>query len=351
MPSHKTVPNVNGVRPRPDRLLLAISIAVLFTVTALLWFGYGNMLDAGIYARAVANIGTDASIYDPIPPPGPNRFITGYIYPPFYVSLLYLLGDPIRANLIGMALGVAALAWGVARASGISLGRIAAFTLLSIYPLIAMAFGSVTPIVYGLCAAAFVVPANIGAFMLAIAAGIKVTPLWPLAILVVRERAWKGTAAAAVVGVGVCVIVLGFQGLLTELDIYIRHVVPMLAQGQFISNELTVGSIEGGPLLFWATARNISPTFAPLYWLVEDHTGALPTWASTYLTVTSTAIPLAVVWLTRKRSWREQAAWVLAAAVVCSPIFRTLYFPFLFPAVAFWWRNRAAPPASGTLNP
>lgn len=326
----------------PDRMLLAISMAILLAITVLLWMGRGNMTDAEIYARAVTLIGTGTTMYDPVPEPGPNPFATGYIYPPFYASLLSLFSDPIRANLVGMTLGVAALAWGLAKASGVSLGRCAALVLLSMYPLIAMNFGSVTPLTFGLCAAAFVLPANVGAFMLGIAAGIKITPLWPLGVLLVRDRAWKGTLAAVVVGVGVCVIALGVDGLVAETGIFLRFVVPMLAQGQFETNVLTVGSTAGGPFLFWASARNISPAFAPLYWLVDDRSGALPVWASTYLSIVTTAIPLMVVWFTRKRPSREQAAYVLAVAMIFSPTFRALYLPFLFPAAAFWWRNRKA---------
>jgi hypothetical protein len=331
-------------------MLLAISTAILLAITGLLWIGRGNMTDAEIYARAVSLIGSGVTIYDPVPTPGPNPFATGYIYPPFYASLLHLSPDPIRANLLGMMLGVAALAWGVAKVSGVSLGRCAALVLLSIYPLIAMNFGSVTPVTFGLCAAAFVLPANVGAFMLGIAAGIKITPLWPLAVLLIRERAWKGTLAAVAVGVGVCVAALGVDGLVAETHTFMRFVFPMLAQGQFETNELTVGSVAGGPLLFWATARNISPAFAPLYWLVEDRSGALPVWAATYLSVVTTAIPLIAVWFTRKVPSREQAAYVLAAATIFAPTFRALYLPFLFPAVAFWWRNRTAP-ASGSFSP
>ena len=327
-------------RISPDRMLLAISTAILLAITALLWIGRGNMTDAEIYARAANLIGTGVTMYDPIPEPGPNPFATGYIYPPFYASLLHLFRDPIRANLLGMTLGVAALAWGLARASGVSLGRCAALVLLSIYPLIAMNFGSVTPLTYGLCAAAFVLPANVGAFLLGIAAGIKITPLWPLAVLLIRDRAWKGTLAAVAVGIGVCVVALGIDGLVAETNTFMRFVFPMLAQGQFETNELTVGSVAGGPLLFWASARNISPAFAPLYWLVEDRSGALPVWAATYLSIVTTAIPLIVVWFTRKMPSREQAAYVLAAAMIFAPTFRALYLPFLFPAVAFWWRNR-----------
>jgi hypothetical protein len=278
-------------------------------------------------------------MYDPPPPPGPHVFTFTYLYPPFYASLLHLLPfDSLVVTLFLIVCGVAALAWGIACIARARVLWVAPLVVFYPYTIIMLLLGSVTPLVWGLSAAALVLPANIGAFALGIAAGIKITPIWPLAIVFVREKAWKGTVAVALFGLGVCVAALGIGGFGSEMRMWLDHVAPTLAQGQFTVADSKFGPLEG-PLFDWVAGGNFSPVFAPLFWLVEDRTGPLPPWASAYLTIASTLVPLLAVWLTRKLPVREQAAYVLAAATVASPIFRPPYSPLLFPALAFVWRR------------
>jgi hypothetical protein len=240
-----------------------------------------------------------------------------------------------------MGLGLAILArWPRVRGAL----AVVAFTVL-FPPLVhALDAANLAPAVWGLAALGVALPSAIGASLLVLGAATKIVPAWPLLVLLVRIPG--RTVPAALVTVAVCaiavILTLGPARMVAETATWIEHVVPTLGQGQFVTPPYALrdGSLSG----FWSVVihANFSPVFAPLRLFGDPYPGELPASAQLYLSIVAIAVPAVTAWLARKRPVEQQAAYVLAAATLASPILRITSLPFLFPAAAA--HRRRSPP-------
>jgi hypothetical protein len=317
--------------------------------------------DPVVYATAAQHVQEGASMYDPLPPPGPHRFGQHYLYPPLFAVVLSWLPQPTPlavqrvlyvlgiAGIFAMGLGLAILArWPRVRGAL----AVVAFTVL-LPPLVhALDAANLAPAVWGLAALGVALPSAIGASLLVLGAATKIVPAWPLLVLLVRIPG--RTVPAALVTVAVCaiavILTLGPARMVAETATWIEHVVPTLGQGQFVTPPYALrdGSLSG----FWSVVihANFSPVFAPLRLFGDPYPGELGAAARLYLAAMSLGFPAVGAYATRRRATMEQAAIVLALATLASPILRITSVPFLFPATVVLlrgrWRNTAGSTAA-----
>lgn len=313
---------------------------------------------ARAYYDAAESITQDRSMYEPLPPTGPHRVGNYYLYPPPLASLVAVL-PPMRPGTFQtliLAANITALwvfAWALSRLARIPAqwGTPLAALLLMFLPglMETIAIGNIDPIVFALVAIGLVLAPGPAAASLAAGAALKVTPAWPLGVLLVRldRRAWLGAGVAASVCILVVVLAVGAGGLIDESLLWARRIAPTLSQGQFEVLPIVAG---GEPRSGWMVNGNISPAFLPVRLLVDQPPPNvdIPLAARLYLSIVQFGVPALTVFLTRKRPPREQAAWVIAAATLAAPIMRGGYLPVLLvvPAILLGQRREAAAAAA-----
>jgi hypothetical protein len=311
---------------------------------------------AQAYLQAGDAIRDGRSMYEPLPPTGPHRIGNYYLYPPplgALVSLLPRMTSETFATLVLVAniAGVWAFAWALACLARLPL---AAGTLLAALVLLFMpglretiAIGNVDPVVFGLVGLGLAVPPLASASLLGAGAALKVTPIWALGVVAVREgkQAWLGAGLIVLACLIVTMLAVGPAGLVGESLLWARRIAPTLSQGQFETLPIMVeGQVQSG----WLVNGNISPAFAPLRLLIQPPPPgeSIPTWARIYLSTVQFGVPALVAFLTRRRPPRAQAAWVIAAATLAAPIMRGGYVPILLlvPALLLGQRREAQKP-------
>jgi hypothetical protein len=340
------------------RAVLKIAVVMVLWLPAALYVGawtstrlgrHFTITDAWPYATAVYQIERGESMYDPLPPSGPHRTGPYYLYPPILAPLLSWGPDgDLRAvqriAYVLAILGLVLLVMGIARLAGgpvLIVSPILLFLLMKLKPVIwTLDSANVSLFVSGLVAAGLAFATPFAVPLLTLAAALKVTPAWAALTLAIREprRALLPLLVTTAALTGAAVFTIGTGPFLDATFTWLRNVAPTLSQGQFASGTFTVGGVER-PLVTFLVQGNLSPIFAPLFLLGDPYPGELPGWASFYLTVASIALPLAVAWWTRRSAPRDQAAFVLAAATLASPIFRLAYVTLLLPAAAIGIRR------------
>lgn len=315
---------------------------------------------ARAYHQAGDAIREGRSMYEPLPPEGPHRVGNYYLYPPPLGALVGLLPatDPDVFQtlvLIANVIAVWIFAWVLARLARLpSLhGTLFVAALLLMMPGLpeTIAIGNIDPIVFALVGLGIVLPATTAAASLTAGAALKVTPVWALGVLLARLRpSWPGAAAVAMACLLIVALATGVDGLIAESLLWARRIAPTLSQGQFeVLPMVAGGEVRSG----WLLNGNISPAFLPVRLLVEQPPPGqdIPAWARMYLSIVQFGVPALTAWLTRHRSVREQAAWVISAATLAAPIMRGGYLPvlLLLPALLIG-RKQEPPPASPVLD-
>jgi hypothetical protein len=332
------------VTPLVRRAAIAVA-CIMSAVYLLVWVPWKMQStqqreDPAAYAQAVAQLDAGGSMYDPLPPPGPHRQGRHYLYPPVFAAMLTWLPDRsglgIQHTFVALeGVGLLLFAFGLARIARwrywpavplIMATTIATFGTLS------PGEGGLGPLLAGIVVAGLAF--SWGLPLLVLAAALKVTPAWAVLVLVARSprRALPVAVLASALILAAVVATIGPGTLLAESLVWATRVAPTLAQGQYDAG-VWAWSDRNLPAAAFLLQGNLSPVFAPLYLLGDPYPHELPGWARTYLTAASTGIPLIVAWRTRRLEPRAQAAVVLAAAVLCAPIFRLGYLPLLAPAL------------------
>jgi hypothetical protein len=295
-------------------------------------------------------------MYNPIQPAGPHRF-GHYQYPPVLIPMLSWLPDhsPLgvqRSLLLLGSVGLVAFGVGVARMGRWPLWPAAPLVMGTYIVLTAATVpgeGNLEPFLPGIVALGLCAPWGVS--LLVLAAALKVAPGWAVFVLAARSRRDALLAVSATLLILLAVaLTIGPDRLWAESVTWIRDIAPSPAQGQYESGHWAWGGPDR-PLAAFLLQGNLSPVFAPLYLLGDPYPHELPGWARFYLTAASTGVPLFVAWRTQRLEPRAQAAVVLAAAVLCAPIFRLGYLPMLMPAAVILWRGHergAAVSAGGT---
>ncbi|MBX6364997.1 MAG: DUF2029 domain-containing protein, partial [Gemmatimonadetes bacterium] len=269
--------------------------------------------------------------------------------PPFLAAGLALLPRmPYTAFANGWLLFLLACIGAYAAVlSRLATGRVrlvptgAAATLLLFNPatIVALNFGQVDPVVW-LLAGLALASASARGPGLALAAMLKVSPIWALGAAVVREgrRTLLGAAAATAVATAVSVAALGPGGFLVACEEWLRYVVPHVGQGQLHS--LGVAGLPD-----WLPFNNVSIAYAPLliaHGLGWEPVGTLPGWIRAYLALIGMAAPVLAAGWTRRRSPELQCSAVLTASLLSAPIARMSYLPLLLAPAAVYARERLA---------
>jgi hypothetical protein len=260
-----------------------------------------------------------------------------YPYPPFFIATLAPLAKLSVATFariwyVVLYAGFFAYAASLAR---LATGRITparvivAAAVLAATPgaQLAIMVANVEPVLWALFGLALAFPLARGFGFMA-SAMVKLYGAWPLLVATSREG-WRvvwGAGAALVLGVVVCVLVLGPGEFLGGMRDWVRYMVPVVGQGTFM-----VDRVHGG--------ANVSLSFAGLRlarslgW--EYQAGPLPEWARLYLTLVGLAAPLLCAWLTRgMESSVLRYGLVTIAAVLFAPLCWTTYLPLLLAPVA-----------------
>lgn len=334
-----------------DRLRWALLLVpVLWLGTALVAWPVNEAADMYAYVQAADAVGHEGTAYDPLPPVGPHRIALRfpfYLYPPPLAATVALTDPSPRSLFIAIALlntmGVLAFGWGISRLAGLrgSWAPLAVALAAYLTPLSNLVpDGNVHPFILGLAVGGLALSPLGAGLALALAAAVKVTPGFALLPLLGRRReSWRGVGLALLVCLAVTVAALGVRGAAADLQIWARHVAPTLAQGQF-----DYVTYHGSDAAWWEArwvGRNLSLTFAPLHALAPWPADTpLPLPARIWLTGMQLAVPLAVAWLTRRRSWQVQAGYTLVAATLAAPILRASYLAVLFLLPALWWGER-----------
>ena len=301
------------------------------------------LTDADAYHLAAEAIKQGGSPYYSLPVPGPHRYghDLWYLYPPFLASALSFAGLSRAGTYTLMVLSAAASAmlfgYGIAR-----LARVGGIWLMFAVSGAVLAFpgslalvltGNIQLVVDSMVVLALTTSAAPAAGLLVAAAALKVTPIWGAAVVLVRggKRALLGGGLAALVVIAITLGALGVDGTVDAYRTWFTQVAPTLSQGQFDND---------GGWVYW----NLSPVFAPLMILTgEPPIGeSIPAMARVYLVAMQLAIPLATIWLTRRRPGYEQAGWVIVAATLSAPIVRSGYLPILLIAPALWFHRRSS---------
>jgi hypothetical protein len=332
-------------------------VPLLFVFTFMPRFAEMDEGDAAqAYLQAGDAIRDGRSMYEPLPPTGPHRIGNYYLYPPPLGALVSLLprmsaGSFSALVLLANIAGVWAFAWALARLARIPLltGTLLAALVLLLMPGLSetIAIGNVDPVVFGLVGLGLAVPPLAAATLIGAAAALKVTPIWALGVLVVREGkgAWLGAGLVILACLIVTILAVGPAGFVAESLLWARRIAPTLSQGQFETLPITVNDeVRSG----WLVNGNISLAFAPLRLLIGPPPlgESIPTWARLYLSVVQFGVPALVAFLTRRRPPRVQAAWVIAAATLAAPIMRGGYVPILLlvPALLLGQRREVSTP-------
>ena len=311
------------------------------------WDNVGS--DTVAYVHAAEAVQQDATMYDPLPPKGPHDLGIYYLYPPFLAAALSFVRQGAREihNLLLVlnTLAVLGISFILPRIAGRSWKwgfPLAAAMAFNVPLLVTIDIGNIEPLVNFLSLASIVAAPAASAALLVVATALKVNPLWPLAVVVVRggSSAHAGAIVAAMLVLIVTVVAVGAGDLVLETIVWLESVAPTLAQGQFASAGAVIFGHSFGPNFF---TGNISPVFAPLFAFPRPAPGVeLHTAARTYLAVMQFGIPLLVAWLTRRQPWRYQAGYVLCAALVSAPILRLSQLHVLLVLPALLLRRRSA---------
>jgi hypothetical protein len=332
-----------------------------------LWRGADEPRDYTAYLLAAERVRTDEPLYEPVPP-GPHVPGEGvlYLYPPFLAAITALV------PLSGIALARFALLAGVlcfwvyaACLDRVASGRTTAYGVLlwgalltaGIAPLGALWVGQIDSLIWALFGVALAFPLARG-FGFAAAAMTKPFAVWPLGLALWRERrpVAVGAGLAIVAAVGLSAAAMGPVRLVQASLEWLTSIYPALSQGQFAYSVTDVtGSHTLNHLLGFIGTGNISLGFLPLHlahaagW---DFAGPeLPVWARVYLTTTGLAAPIAVLWLTRRRTPALRYATVMCAAVLFGPIFRATYAPILYALAAALIGERRSTERLADLQP
>lgn len=314
------------------------------------WARTDTMRDVSAYVLAAQHARAGESLYAPYPPPVPHDPGTLgplYLYPPFLAAGLALLPRiPYTAFANGWLLFLLACIGAYAAVlSRLATGRVrlvpagAAATLLLFNPgtIVALNFGQVDPLVW-LLAGLALASASARGPGLALAAMLKVSPVWALGAAALREgrRTLLGAAAVTAMATALTVGVLGAGGFVVACEEWLRYVVPHLGQGQL----RTLG-VAGLPS--WLPFNNVSVAYAPLliaHGLGWDPVGTLPAWIRAYLALTSVGGPILAAWWTRRATPELQCSAVLTASLLSAPILRMSYLPLLLAPAAVYARER-----------
>lgn len=352
---------MNAERRRVTLRLLGRAYLWILAATAVGWLALplhdtrsdppGHHPDALAYALAAERVHEGESPYAVRPPPGPHTPEGGnwYLYPPPLAVLLAPSGASERGvfrivALFGV-LGTAALAWTAVRVAGFHgfvpiLAVMGGLLLFDPYHYM-LGAGNVHGAVLGASAAALLLSPPAAAALLLSGAVLKITPAWPLAVVLARQRsAWRGLIVTGALLLGAMLLVATPAHLAAWTIEWARSIAPTLSQGQFWSGE----GLRG---------LNVSPTFAPLYLLGPWPEGTpLPAAARAWLGFSQLAAPVVAIVLTRRADWRVQAGAALVAAAVFAPIFRMEFTPVLLLPVA--WaigrhRARREPPVGAQV--
>lgn len=321
-----------------------------FVFVALEWGGIPGQAarDSLAYQQAAARARAHESIYAAELEAGPHEFHGEwpYLYPPPLAALLSFLPTSsyrtfdrlwLLVTLVGFWLFAATLArlhrgrWNLA-----STLRWGAALFVVPGALLAIHFANVEPVIWALVGMGIAVPA-VGGGLLAGAAAIKVTPMWALVPLLVRRP--RKILPSALLAVAIltlaCVVRFGVTGTWHLSREWAMEVAPGVGQGQFWGGSLAALREHVGPL---EVLGNLSLSFLPVQLAAlagwDYGGGPLPTPVRTWLLLAGVLVPLAVIWLTRHRSPRMQAALTLVAASFAAPIARPYVVPFLLIPIA-----------------
>lgn len=348
---------------RAARHVVPIATVVLVAIE---WNGIPSQpfRDSLAYQQGASYAQSDQSLYVPLPAPGPHSFVGWpYIYPPPLAALLspfppvsYQTFDRIWLLLNVVAFWAFAASLGRIQTGRWSLGATLTWGAgLFFVPgsLFAIHFANVEPVIWALVGTAFAAPATAG-LLLTLAASIKITPAWPLLALATRRP--RPVVLQAGIGslllLAVCVGVFGVDQLVSQSFTWWSRILPSVAQGQFWGGSLPQLRQGVGPL---DILGNLSLSFAPIQLAVlsgwDYDGGVLPAPVRFYLTTVGVAAPILVLWLTRAKPPREQAALVLVAAAFAAPIVRTYVLPLILLPLALRMRSRSQQvPASGPAS-
>ena len=298
--------------------------------------------DVLVYAQAAENARNGLSVYDPLPPPGPHDMGLYYIYPPTLAAGLSLFDlDVLTLHdvlIVANTLSFLAMCAVVVRLAGLNMiwvGGLAGISLVFPPLLLSIDGGNIEAIINLATAAAFLCPAWLAAPLLVLAAAIKINPIWAAGVVFVRAgpSARLSTLVVASALVAVTIAGLGLQNTVGSALTWLIDVAPTLSQGQYARSDVLV---FGVPVKGWLANANLAPSFLPLYLLDPPAPGEqLHLVARIWLSLFQFIVPAIVLVLTRHRTWREQAACGLTAAVLAAPILRGMHiYPLLIlPAV------------------
>jgi hypothetical protein len=308
--------------------------AVQLVIIAPVVWRRGPDRDLVQYYIAAERVWTGESMYD-VPPPGPipmDRW--RYLYPPFLVGAIAAAAPMSFATfshgwLILMLVCYWIFAAALARIStGDYRDTLAWGGVLSVTPgmMHGVVLGNADTVIWALAGVAFAFP-QLRTGGLTLAALVKPYTAWPALVSLTRDRNWLGMAGAVVLASLGSLVSLGTAGLISESIVWLRAVLPVVSQGDFV------------------TPGNMSLSFLPLRIAYEQGwrpEGILPLGMRLYLTGISIAAPLAVTWWLRRHPPALQVAAVLVTAIFTGPVVRHSYLPLLLIPIALGVRYQVA---------
>ena len=338
------------------RLLLVGLCALPLIFWLLLWLparwdDVGS--DTVAYVNAARAVDQDATMYEPLPPKGPHDLGIYYLYPPFLAAALSFVPLDARGmhNMLLVlntlaVLGMSFVLPRIARRSWRWGFLVAALMVFNVPLLVTIDIGNIEPLVNFLALASIVAAPALSAALLVVATALKVNPIWPLAVVVVRAGtpARAGALGTVALVLGASTLAVGGADLVLESIVWLKSVAPTLAQGQYASAGAVIFGHSFGPNFF---TGNISPVFAPLFAFPRPAAGEeLHAAARVYLSTMQFGLPLLVAYLTHKLPWRVQVGYVLCAALVSAPILRMSQLHMLLIVPALILRRRSEPDGS-----
>lgn len=301
------------------------------------WAREDRFRDLTVYYDAALRLKSGAPLYQPWPGYTPADYPSRFFYPPPFLLLTRPLA---QANYLWFGRIWTALLLGAFWFYAFCLAKLATDKLdwravlvaglaIDLCPrgYAALGYGNFEPVMwacYGLA-----LSTRFRAAPLALAAMMKLHPVWALALVIKDEgrRAFWTASAVLLLGFGAGVWLCGWENAAQ----WWSATSPVVSQGTFVGD-------------------NVSLSFAPLRLLNAlggiTADAPLPLWAKAYLSLMAIGAPLLTIWLSRQQTPPLRYALTASATILFAPLCWTIYLPLLLaPAaiIANRWLATAKP--------
>ena len=299
--------------------------------------------DYQVYYIALQQRHAGVPLYAPWPDYGPHLKPMPYNYPPPFIAFLYPLGWLSELWFARFWYSVIVVsfwiyAWCLARlvcprATWDKLLISGLFLTLCPGMIHVMSLGNVQPMLTALWGAAFAFPLR--GLALALAAVVKIHPIWPLTVCFVDKAKAEGyKKALRKIGLPALTIFAGafLLGALVcgpnSYALWLQNVPPVLSQGTFESANISL------PMGVLRALRGLN--------LWHYQSGPLPSGPRLFLTCSTLLGPLWSWWLARRWKADLRQAFVGSAVVLFAPLCWIDYSAIFMVPLCLWYRLRYA---------